>query len=213
MESASYNLEFEFSLTPSVIEEFSHYLLAFSGNARTWDDDLDDDIVVGEISGYRLDIVAARADELDLDEFFDSVSAEISDFKHAVCPNKHYTLEGDETAGIKNTECEALVYISKIIVKPEHRGHQIGTYLMQRLSEVLDMGNGLVGLKAFPLAGDPANDHTPNSEAAIARIKHFYEKLGFQHAGGEFMKKDARNCLGPKRRLLARKNLASSPGI
>ena len=206
MDTINNNLEFEFSLTPSVIEKFSHYLLAFSGNARTWDGDIGDDIVVGEISGYRLDIAAARGDELDLDEFFDSVSAEISDFKHAVCPSLRYTLEGDEAKGIEKAECEALVYINKVAVKPEHRGHQIGTYLMQRMSEVLDMGNGLVGLKAFPLEEEVINNNTPKTRTEISRVKHFYEKLGFEHAGGEFMKKDARNCLGPRRRLNSRIN-------
>jgi len=202
------NLEFEFSLKPSVIEEFSHYLIAFSGKAQIWDNDIGDEIVVGEITGYRLDIAAARADALDLDGFFDSVSAEISDFKHAVCPSKRYTIEGNDAIGIEKAECEAFVYISKVQVPPELRGNRIGTFLMQRLSEVLDMGNGLVGLKAFPLADEPINDNTSRSHTEIARIKHFYEKLGFQHAGGEFMKKDARNCLGPRRRLTSQKSHA-----
>ena len=209
METNLNNLEFEFSLKPSVIEELSHYLIAFSGKARAWDDDIGDDIVVGEMTGYRLDIAAARADALDLDEFFDSVSAEISDFKHAVCPSMRYTLNGGEAAeGIQNVECEALVYISKMLVPPKLRGNRIGTFLMQRLSEVLDMGNGLVGLKAFPLADETINDNATRTYTEIARVKHFYEKLGFQHAGGEFMKKDARNCLGPRRRLTPQKSHA-----
>ena len=202
------NLEFEFSLKPSVIEALSHYLIAFSGKARVWDDDIGDDIVVGEITGYRLDIAAARTDNLDLDEFFDSVSAEISDFKHAVCPSMRYTIEGGEAAGIEKAECEALVYISKMLVPPKLRGNRIGTFLMQRLSEVLDMGNGLVGLKAFPLTDKTINDNASRTYTEIARVKHFYEKLGFQHAGGEFMKKEARNCLGPRRRLTPQKSHA-----
>jgi GNAT superfamily N-acetyltransferase len=203
------NLEFEFYLKPSAIEELSHYLIAFSGKAQAWDDDTGDDIIVGKITGYRLDIAAARADALDLDEFIDSVSAEISDFKHAVCPSLRYTLNGGEAAGgIENAECEALVYISKMLVPSKHRGNRIGTFLMQRLSEVIDMGNGLVGLKAFPLADETINDNATRTHTEIARVKHFYEKLGFQHAGGEFMKKDARDCPGPRRRLTPQKSHA-----
>ena len=35
-------LEFEFSIKPSDIEEFSSILLEFHGNATTWDDDAEE---------------------------------------------------------------------------------------------------------------------------------------------------------------------------
>ena len=95
-----------------------------------------------------------------------------------------------------------------MLVPPKLRGNRIGTLLMQRLSEVLDMGNGLLGLKAFPLVDETIIDNATRTTVEIARVRHFYEKLGFQHAGGEFMKKDTRDCPGPRRRLTPQKSHA-----
>ena len=101
-------------------------------------------------------------------------------------------------------ECDCLIYVEEIIVDHGHRGEHIGTYLLQRMSELIDMENGLVALKAYPISGELESIGTPRTEEEIARVKHFYERLGFTHSIEDFMLKDARHSAAQKKRREAK---------
>jgi len=194
-------LEFEFSLKPDEDAEFSHCLLHFVGKAIQWDDDTAEDIVVGTITGHRLDLATARAMSVDFQHFLESVSSQLSDMGQRVFDGEGTCmLEADEIDGTRAKECDCLVYVEEIIVHPEHRGEHIGTYLFQRMSESIDMENGLVALKAYPISGELESTDTPRTEEEIAQVKHFYERLGFTHTIDNFMVKDARHCAAQKKR-------------
>ena len=194
-------LEFEFSLKPDEDAEFSHCLLHFVGKAIQWDDDTAEDIVVGTITGHRLDLATARAMRIDFQHFLESVSSQLSDMGQRVFDGEGTCmLEADEIDGTRAKECDCLVYVEEIIVHPEHRGEHIGTYLFQRMSESIDMENGLVALKAYPISGELESTDTPRTEEEIAQVKHFYERLGFTHTIDNFMVKDARHCAAQKKR-------------
>jgi len=194
-------LEFEFSLKPGEDAEFSHCLLHFVGKAIQWDDDTAEDIVVGTISGHRLDLAAARAMKVDFQHFLESVSQQLSDLgQRAFNGEGTCMLKTNEIDGASAKECDCLVYVEEVIVHPEHRGENIGTYLLQRMSESIDMENGLVALKAYPISGELEPNATPRTEEEIAQVKHFYERLGFTHSIDDFMLKDARHCAAQKKR-------------
>jgi len=194
-------LEFEFSLKPDEDAEFSHCLLHFVGKAIKWDDDAAEDIVVGTIIGHRLDLATSRVMKVDFQHFLDSVSSQLSDLGQRVFNGEGTCmLKAIEIDGTKENECDCLVYVEEIIVHPEHRGERIGTYLLQRMSESIDMENGLVALKAYPISGELESTDTPKTEEEIAQVKHFYERLGFTHSIDNFMVKDARHCAAQKKR-------------
>ena len=194
-------LEFEFSLKPDEDAEFSHCLLHFVGKAIQWDDDTAEDIVVGTITGHRLDLAASRAMKVDFQHFLESVSSQLSDLGQQVFNGEGTCMLKDvEINGTGAKECDCLVYVEEIIVHPEHRGEHIGTYLLQRMSESIDMENGLVALKAYPISGALEFTDTPKTEEEIAQVKHFYERLGFTHSLDDFMVKDARHCAAQKKR-------------
>ena len=194
-------LEFEFSLKPDDDPEFSHCLLHFVGKATQWDDDAAEDIVVGTIIGHRLDLATSRVMKVDFQHFLDSVSSQLSDLGQRVFNGEGTCmLKAIEIDGTKANECDCLVYVEEIIVHPEHRGERIGTYLLQRMSESIDMENGLVALKAYPISGELESTDSPKTEEEIAQVKHFYERLGFTHSIDNFMVKDARHCAAQKKR-------------
>ncbi len=194
-------LAFEFSLKPDEDEEFSHCLLHFVGRATQWDDDIAEDVVVGTITGHRLDLATARAMKIDFQHFLESVSQQLADLGQRVFDGEGTcTLEGNEIDGTSDKECDCLVYVEEVIVHPEHRGENIGTYLLERMSESIDMENGLVALKAYPISGELESTATPRTAEEIARVKHFYERLGFMHSVDDFMLKDARHCAAQKKR-------------
>ena len=198
-------LEFEFSLKPDEDAEFSHCLLHFVGKATQWDDDIAEDIVVGTITGHRLDLATSRAVNIDFQYFLESVSSQLSDLGQRVFDGEGTCmLEADEIDGTSAKECDCLVYVEEIIVHPEHRGEHIGTYLFQRMSESIDMENGLVALKAYPISSNLESTSTPRTEEEIAQVKHFYEQLGFTHSLDDFMVKDARHCAAQKKRREAK---------
>jgi ribosomal protein S18 acetylase RimI-like enzyme len=151
------DLEFEFSLKPSDMEEFSHLVLEFKGQAIIWDEDAAEEKVVARIKGYRKD-------------------------------------ETDETP------CGGLVYISELMVEPEYRNHSIGTEMMKRMSQVVDMNNTLVALKAVPIVDKENEERTPELKN---QLKNFYTKMGFRHSGEHYMIKDARDCYAQRMRTLA----------
>jgi GNAT superfamily N-acetyltransferase len=191
-------LEFEFSIKPSDIEEFSSILLEFNGNAITWDDDAEE-ITVARIKGHRVDIALARQSYDDLQELFDSVSPEISDLGAHIISNNNCFVECCSRDEPETTPCSSLVYIEKLWVEPAYRNRSIGTEMLKRMSQVVDMNHALVALKAFPIMDDE-EERTPELKK---QLKHFYSKLGFRHSGEHYMVKDARDCHAQRMRAMA----------
>lgn len=193
------DLEFEFSMKPSNMDGFSHFLVDFDGQASMWDDDAEEK-VVARLKGHRLDLSSARNSFSNLQELFDSISPEISDLgAHIVSGNECYVecCSKDEE---EKTPCGSLVYIDELVVEPDFRNRQIGTEMLKRMSEVVDLNKTLVALKAFPIIGDDKQKRTPEIKK---QLKHFYSKLGFRHSGEHYMVKDARDCFAQRKRALA----------
>lgn len=188
-------LEFEFSIKPSDIEEFSSILLEFNGNAIAWDDDAEE-IPVARIKGHRLDIALARQYHDDLQELFDSVSPEISDLGAHIISNNNCFVECCSKDEPETTPCSSLVYIEELWVDPAYRNRSIGTEMLRRMSQVVDLNHALVALKAFPII-DGEEERTPELKK---QLKHFYSKLGFRHSGEHYMVKDARDCYTQRKR-------------
>jgi ribosomal protein S18 acetylase RimI-like enzyme len=183
-------LEFEFSIRPSDIEEFSSILLEFEGHATAWDDD-DEEIAVARIKGQRIDIALARQTSDDLQELFDSISPEISDLGAHIITDNTCFVECCSKDEPETTPCSSLVYIEELWVDPAYRNRSIGTEMLRRMSQVMDLNNALVALKAFPIIDDEKEERTPELKK---QLKHFYSKLGFRHSGEHYMVKDARDC-------------------
>ena len=194
------DLEFEFSLKPSDLEEFSHLLVNFQGQAIIWDDDAAEEKVVARIAGHRIDISLARKSFDDLQDLFDSISPEISDLGAHILSDNNCFLESFSKDESEETPCGGLVYISELMVEPEYRNHHIGTEMMKRMSQIVDMNNVLVALKAVPIIDDKIEERTPELKK---QLKHFYSKLGFHHSGEHYMVKDARDCHAQRMRTLA----------
>lgn len=183
-------LEFEFSMRPSDIEEFSPILLEFNGQATTWDDDAEE-ITVARIKGQRIDIALARQSSDDLQELFDSISPEISDLGAHIISDNNCFVECCSKDEPETTPCSSLVYIEELWVDPAFRNRSIGTEMMKRMSQVVDLNNALVALKAFPIIEGEKEERTPELKK---QLKHFYSKMGFRHSGEHYMVKDARDC-------------------
>jgi len=75
------SLEFEWVLRPDSNPVIEHYVLHFRGEARTWDDDVGEEVLVGRIAGHRVDLALARHDGISLDELLDSISHDITEFR------------------------------------------------------------------------------------------------------------------------------------
>ena len=192
-------LEFEFSLKPSDIDEFSNLLVDFEGQAVFWDEDANEK-VIAHLKGHRLDLSSARNIYKDIQELFDSISPEISDLGSHIVSNNNCFVEccsGDEE---EKTPCGSLVYIDELIVEPEYRNRRIGTEMLKRMSQVVDMNRTLVALKAYPIVDKKQEQRTPELKK---QLKHFYSKLGFRHSGEHYMVKDARDCHAQRMRALA----------
>ena len=196
------DVKIEFSIRHSDDEHISQYVLEFEGRAHVWDDEEADELEVGSINGYRIDLSTAQYDKLDLRELFDSISSELSDFAHTMMPDDQCILPETENSTDEDRECECIVYISQLVVDPEYRGRGLGSALLHKMGAMIDVSDCLIALKAFPLADELGKA----AEAAdIARVKRFYSKHDFKHAEGEFMIKDARLCDAVKKRLAQRK--------
>lgn len=191
-------LEFKFSINPSDMEEFSDLLLEFIGQAVIWDDDAEEK-VVATIRGQRLDISRARQSFDDLQELFDSISPEISDLGSHIISNNNCFIESFSKDEQEKTPCGSLVYISELMVEPEYRNHHIGTEMLKRMSQIIDMNKSLVALKAVPIIDDKIEERSPELKQ---QLKHFYTKLGFRHSGEDYMVKDARDCYAQRMRSL-----------
>ena len=194
------DLEFEFSIKPSDIEEFSHLLLGFNGNAIIWDDDADEEKVVATISGLRIDITLARKSFDDMQDLFDSISPEISELGAYILSDNNCFVESFSKYDSEETPCSSLVYIENLMVEADYRNNNIGTEMLKRMSQVVDMNNSLVALKAVPIIDDKSEKRTPELKK---QLKHFYTKLGFNHSGEHFMVKDARDCHAQSMRSMA----------
>ena len=194
------DLEFEFSLKPSDMEEFSQLLLGFQGKAIIWDDNTAEEKVVARISGQRVDISLARKSFDNLQDLFDSISPEISDLGAHILSDNNCFLESFSKDEAEETPCSGLVYISELIVEPEYRNHSIGTEMMKRMSQTVDMNNTLVALKAVPIVDEKTEERTPELKK---QLKNFYTKIGFRHSGEHYMVKDARDCHAQRMRALA----------
>ena len=199
-------LEFKFSIKPSDIEEFSHILLDFEGEATVWDDDEDDDIVVARLKGHRLDLASARKSFAELRELFDSISPEISDLGNHIITNNNCYVESFSKEESEKTPCGSLVYIDELVVEPKYRNRSIGTEMLKRMSEVVDLNKTLVALKAYPIIDEETEERTPELKK---QLKHFYSKLGFRHSGEHYMVKDARDCYAQRKRALAEEGITN----
>jgi len=197
-------LEFEFYLRPSDIQEFSHMLVDFKGQAVIWTDDAEEK-VVARLKGHRLDLSRARKTFDDIQELFDSISPEISDLGSHIISNNNCFVECCSRDETEKTPCSSLVYIDELVVDPAYRNRTIGTQMLKRMSEIVDMNRTLVALKALPIMDQELEPRTADRKQ---KLKHFYSKLGFRHSGEHYMVKDARNCHAQRVRALAEKGVA-----
>ncbi len=192
-------LEFEFSLKPSDNEDFSNLLVDFKGQAVVWDDDAEEK-VVAQLKGHRVDISSARKAYGDIQDLFDSISPEISDLGTHIVSDNNCFVECCSKDEPEKTPCGSLVYIDELVVDPEFRNRSIGTEMLKRMSQIVDMNKTLVALKAYPIIDGETEQRTP---ALKKQLKHFYSKLGFRHSGEHYMVKDARECFAQRTRALA----------
>ena len=192
-------LEFEFSMKPSELEEFSHILVDFKGQALLWDDH-EEDKVVAVIKGHRLDLTSARRGYSDMQELFDSISQEIADLGEHIVTNNDCFVECCSKDENEETPCGSLVYIDEILVEKDYRNNRIGTEMLKRMSEVLDLNKTLVALKAYPIMDDEEEKRSPE---LVKQLKGFYTKLGFRYSGEHYMVKDARDCYAQRMRAEA----------
>ncbi len=196
-------LEFEFSLKTSDSTEFSHLLVDFKGEAVYWDADADER-VISSLKGHRIDLSVARKQFNDLQELFDSISPEISDLGTHIISNNNCFIECCSRDEPETTPCAGLVYIDEILVEKEFRNQGVGTEMLKRMSEIIDMNKTLVALKALPILDKETEKRTPKLKK---QLKHFYSKLGFVHSGGHYMVKNARDCYAQRARALAEEGI------
>jgi ribosomal protein S18 acetylase RimI-like enzyme len=192
-------LEFEFSIKPSEMDDLSHLLIEFNGHALFWDEDAEEK-VIAKLKGHRIDLSVARNNYKDIQELFDSISPEISDLGNHIVKNNTCYVECCSRDEEEKTPCSSLVYIDELVVEPEFRNRSIGTEMLKRMSEVVDMNKTLVALKAYPIIDKEVEERTPELKK---QLKRFYGKLGFRHSGEHYMVKDARDCHAQRRRALA----------
>ncbi|MGV6816877.1 MAG: GNAT family N-acetyltransferase [Thiotrichales bacterium] len=189
-------LEYEFKIKPEARPELSEYVIAFSGIATTWDDDAGDDVEVARLHGHRIDLALVRHDELDIKELFESLYPDIMDFESTVFGNDTCWLAKPDAQG-NPVECQCLVYVDELVVDPAFRSQGIGTEMMKRMSQVIDLEDCRIGLKAFPISKDYGRERSKNE---IEKVRAFYHKLGFVHAGKHFFEKDGNDCSAPRKR-------------
>lgn len=193
------SLEFEFIVKPVADEEQASYVLEFIGRAMQWDDDEATEVEVGTIRGHRIDFAAARADQVDIATLMDSISPDISEFRATVFyDGMCYLPVSGECSTCSQPQCDSLVYIDEVLVTEARRGQGIGHELMKQMSLTINIEHALIGLKAFPLSQDFGRERDAEE---IARVKHFYETLGFMHVGKDYMAKNADTCYAMQKRL------------
>ena len=189
-------LEFEFVIKPYATAELSDYVLEFTGKAMLWDDELGEDVKVASMRGHRIDLAAAQNDGGDIQQIFESLYPDIIEFERTIFSDDSCWL-GEPNQYGELIECRCLVYIDELVVDSKHRSQGIGSGMMKRMSQMIDLEDCLVGLKAFPLSDDYGRKR---SIEEIERLRKFYHKLGFVHAGKHFFEKDGNQCAAPKKR-------------
>jgi len=197
------DIELEFRLKPADEGQLGPYILAFEGEASVWDDDIACERVVGTISGHRIDLVSATYDGIGQAEILECLTPEIADFADTVLRDSRCILPASEDNTLNQEPCDCLVYIARLWVAPEYRSQGMGSALLRRLGASIDIEHCLIALKAHPIRQEPSG-HASAEE--IERVKHFYERMGFETASGEFMVKDARRCEAMKKRLAGRRH-------
>lgn len=197
------DLEFEFSLRPSDNQEMDNLLVDFKGQAIIWDDDAEEK-VVASLKGHRLDLSSARKTYSNIQELFDSISPEISDLGLHIISNNNCFIECCSKDEGQQTACGSLVYIDELIVEQNFRNRSIGTEMLKRMSQIVDMNKTLVALKAVPILDDQRERRT---DALKNQLRHFYSKLGFRQTGEHYMVKDARECYAQRTRALAQEGI------
>ena len=169
-------LEYEFSLKPHMDAALAEFIIRFSGFIECWDDDQLADIKIGEISGYRIDMKRANAKGPGYLAILEQVSPEIADFAEFM----------PIACGGEALLCEGLIYVNEISIDPRYRSMGLGSDLLNRIPQMMDVRHSLIALKAFPITYEYGKVSNPD---AVRRVKRFYEKLGFDHVGGEYMSK------------------------
>jgi GNAT superfamily N-acetyltransferase len=200
-------VDLTFTLRPDPDEHLGRYVLAFEGTAAVWDEQQSEERPAGTIRGHRIDLVAALYDGIGQSELLESLTPEVAEFAQEVLGDTQCLIHVDED--LEAIPCDCLVYIAELWVEPELRGHGIGTTLLRRMGATIDLEHCLVALKALPLRENPAHRSTDDE---VARVKRFYERNGFVHAGGEYMVKDARHCEAMKKRLAGRRRAVRPKG-
>lgn len=198
------DLEFEFSLKPDADPELAPYIVTFTGKSIAWDETSGSERIAGEILGHKLDLAAAMVDGVDQSLLLDSVCPELSEFSQTVFGEQgcHF-LQKMVDGKTKKQECRGLIYINEITVDPDYRGQGIGTALMGKIGQMVDVEDSIIALKAFPLSPKYGEPVRPDE---VEKVKRFYEHLGFTRVGGEFMVKQANLCDTIKKRMAWRRD-------
>jgi len=199
------DLQLEFTLKQDEDESLGRFVLRFEGLARVWDDEAGEERQAGTIRGHRIDLVSALHDGLLRQELLESLTPEIAEFAEVVLGDRQCLLPASEADSLATEDCDGLVYIAELWVEPAYRGRGIGGKLLQRLGSTIDLERCLIALKALPLREVHARDSTADE---VARVKRFYLRHGFDHAGAQYMVKDARRCEAIKKRLAGRRSRA-----
>lgn len=200
-------VRYELALRPRGEGAQGRSVLAFEGTARWWDEGRGGVRRVGEIRGYRLDLLAAEEGALDQRQLLRGVSAEIAEFADRVLGEGPCELPPLPDAGDEQPRaCECILYLTELWVEADLRGRGIGSALLSQLGATLDLTDCLLAVKAAPLASDYPEPVTP---AETERVRRFYLTKGFKPVGEGFMVKDARQCESIRRRLAARARLAT----
>lgn len=181
------DLEFEFTLKSHSVESLEPFVILFSGHVSGWDENAGDDRILGNISGFRINLKSARAKGINPHRMLEQLSAEIADFSKTVMEDEAalstiYT--GMQC--IAERQCNYLIYISEISIEPEFRCMGLGSTLISKIPVMMDVLNSMVALKAFPLHFKYGSS---SSSGEIRRVKRFYEKQGFEYVGGDYMVK------------------------
>ncbi len=196
-------LEFEFSLKPSELESFSGFLIDFHGRAFVIDEHADMQ-EVARLNGHRLDLSIARQYFEQLQELLDCISAEMADLGHHILRDNQCFIECCSRNESERTPCGSLVFIGELWVEAAFRNQGIGQEMLKRMSQIIDLNQTLVALKAYPIV-DEQSTCTPE---LMQRLKGFYHRLGFRRSGEHFMVKDARDCHTQRHRAAGEVNAA-----
>jgi len=167
-------LEYEFSLKPYQDDELGKRIITFNGFIEAWDDQQAIEKRIGDINGYRIDFREIQNNEPGPVEILEQISPEIADFSEFFLA----------AWGVNNKPCAGVIYVNEINISPDYRSLGLGSNLLNRIPQMMDVQDCLITLKAFPITYDYGKVSNPE---AVRRVKKFYEKLGFEHVGGEYM--------------------------